>query len=140
MNGTKDKQESTTNGTSDKQESIMNGQDGLVDSLQKWAATMMETAKAYKGASGQQSLLLRSKMTNTAKQIINAVKDPGETPFEYSVQVGMTYLRMVSVLFAYCLVDGGNGRASYAHGAQGPRQDTSARNHFLPRLGRKCQR
>lgn len=68
----------------------MNGEDELVDPLQTWATDLADAAKAYKGASGQQSLLLRSKMTDAAKQIINAVKEPGETPFEYSVQVGVT--------------------------------------------------
>ncbi len=72
----------TTNGTH-----TMNGEDELVDSLQTWATKLVEATKAYKGASGQQSLLLRTEMSETAKQIINAVKEPGETCFEYSVQV-----------------------------------------------------
>jgi hypothetical protein len=79
----------------------MSSDDETADSLQTWAADLMDTAKAYKGASGQQSLLLRSKMAGTAKQIINAIKEPGETPFEYSVQVRID-INAVAALFTYC--------------------------------------
>ena len=115
----------------------MNGQVEQGDSLETWAASLADAAKAYKGASGQQSLLLRSRMTDAVKQIINAVKDPGETPFEYSVQVRET-LRAHAVLFAYQPLDGGNGRSSYDDGAQSLRQDSSAGGNILQRRGSEC--
>jgi hypothetical protein len=68
-------------------ETMAKSDSDVADSVQAWAADLAETAKAYKGASGQESLLLRSKMTGKAKQIISAVKEPGETCFEYSVHV-----------------------------------------------------
>lgn len=89
MNSTAMKEHSTMNGTVTENHPEMNGEDGLADSLQQWATNLADAAKAYKGASGQQSLLLRSEMSNNARQIINAIKEPGETPFEYSVQVGV---------------------------------------------------
>lgn len=88
MNGTSTEDHSVINRTIMGNHPTMNGKDDLADSLQQWAMNLAEAAKAYRGASGQQSLLLRSKMSNNAKQIIDAIKDPGETPFEYSVQVG----------------------------------------------------
>jgi hypothetical protein len=72
----------TTNGHPE-----VNGDDKVVGSLETWASNLLEAARAYKSASGQQSLRLRSQMTDAANQIINAVKEPEETPFEYSVQV-----------------------------------------------------
>jgi hypothetical protein len=69
----------TTNGTG--------AEDDLVASLQKWSADLVENAKTYKDVSGQEGLKLRLKMTDSARQIINAIKQPGETPFEYSVHV-----------------------------------------------------
>ncbi len=81
---------STMHGKSVGDHPTMNGEDDLAESLQQWATNLADAAKAYRSASGQQSLLLRSKMSNDAKQIINAIKEPGETPFEYSVQVGRT--------------------------------------------------
>jgi hypothetical protein len=116
---------------------MMNGEVEQGDSLETWAASLADAAKAYKGVSGQQSLLLRNKMTDAAKQIINAVRDPGETPFEYSVQVRETLHARV-VLSAYRPLDGGNGRSSYDDGAQSLRQDSSARDHILQRCGSKC--
>lgn len=88
VNGTVTEDHSLMNGTIIGNNPTMNGEDDLADSLEQWATNLAEAAKAYRGASGQQSLLLRSKMSNNAKQIIDAIKDPGETPFEYSVQVG----------------------------------------------------
>jgi hypothetical protein len=105
------------------EDAMMNGEVEQGDSLETWAANLADAAKAYKGASGQQSLLLRSKMTNAAKQIINAVKEPGETPFEYSVQVRLT-LHTHAVLFAHRQLDGGNGCSSYDDGAQSLRQNS----------------
>lgn len=118
----------------------VNGEVDLADSLRGWAADLADAAKAYKGASGQDGLLLRSKISASAKQIINAIKEPGETCFEYSVQVRSEILQ--NCFLAVCLlpVDGGNGRAPYAHGAQNLRQDSSAGKHILPGLGRKCWR
>jgi hypothetical protein len=55
---------------------MINGKVEQGDSLESWAANLADAVKAYKGASGQRSLLLRSKMSYAAKQIINAVKDP----------------------------------------------------------------
>ncbi len=89
-NGTVMEDHSIINGKILEDHPTMNGEDDLADSLQQWATNLADAAKAYKGASGQQSLLLRSKMNDNAKQIINAIKEPGETPFEYSVQVGRT--------------------------------------------------
>ena len=140
MNGTVMGDHSTTNGTVTEDHSIMNGtiagnhptmngEDDLADSIQQWAMNLADAAKAYKGASGQQSLLLRSKMTNNAKQIIDAIKEPGETPFEYSVQVG----RIQRCLRLVCLrrADGGNGCSAYDDGAQNLRQNSSAGKHIL---------
>lgn len=79
---------------------MTNGEDHLVDDLQSWAANLADAAKAYKTASGQESLALRSKMTDNAKHIINAVKEPMETCFEHSVQVKICSLP-ISLLFAY---------------------------------------
>jgi hypothetical protein len=116
---------------------MINGKVEQGDSLESWAANLADAAKAYKGASGQRSLLLRNKMSYAAKQIINAVKDPGETPFEYSVQVRKTLLAH-AVLFAYQPVDGGNGRSSYDDGAQSLRQDSSAGYNILQRRCSEC--
>jgi hypothetical protein len=77
----------------------VNSEVELADSLRGWAADLADAAKAYKGASGQDGLLLRSKISASAKQIINAIKEPGETCFEYSVQV-----RYPSKLFLSCLL------------------------------------
>ena len=81
---------------------MTNGEDHLADDLQTWAANLADAAKAYKNASGQESLALRSKMTDTAKHIINAVKEPMETCFEHSVQVRIPP-GVPSQLFAYTM-------------------------------------
>ena len=66
---------------------VAHGNDTDLDSLQNWATEILEATKAYKNASGQEGLHLRSKITNNAKQIINTVRDPGETCFQYAVSV-----------------------------------------------------
>ena len=117
------------NGATNDDPIMTNGEDHLVDDLETWATGLADAAKAYKSASGQESLALRHKMTGIAKQIINAVKEPGETCFEHSVQVWIAPSRGSAV----CLlnVDGRNGSASYAHGAQSLRQDSSTRKHLI---------
>ncbi|KAF7506348.1 hypothetical protein GJ744_011814 [Endocarpon pusillum] len=99
MNGTVTEDHSVMNGTITGKNPTMNGEDDLAETLEQWSMNLVEAAKAHRGTSGQQSLLLRSKMSNNAKQIIDAIKDPGETPFEYSIQMAeMGALRMMMEL------------------------------------------
>lgn len=65
----------------------------VADTLPTWATDLANAAKAYKGSTDQESLTLRNKMTGTAKQIINAIKEPTETCFEHSVQVELNSKR-----------------------------------------------
>ena len=59
----------------------------LVETLQALTNQIRESQREYKDPSGQQGLLLRQRMTNAARQIINIVREPGETPYEFSTHV-----------------------------------------------------
>jgi len=59
----------------------------LVESLQALTQQISQASKDYKDPSGQQGLLLRQRMTNAARQIINTIREPGETPYEFSTHV-----------------------------------------------------
>ena len=59
----------------------------LVETLRALTNQVSQTSKDYKDPSGQQGLLLRQRMTNAARQIINLIREPGETPYEFSTHV-----------------------------------------------------
>lgn len=63
----------------------------LVETLQALTNQIRETQKDYKDPSGQQGLLLRQRMTNAARQIINTIREPGETPYEFSSNVRLPF-------------------------------------------------
>lgn len=56
-------------------------------SLDALTQQLSEEVGNYKDTSGNAGLLQRKKILNAAKQIIDEVKEPGETPFEYSISV-----------------------------------------------------
>jgi hypothetical protein len=59
----------------------------LVATLHALTNQISQTSQDYKDPSGQQGLLLRQRMTNAARQIINIIREPGETPYEFSTHV-----------------------------------------------------
>ena len=61
--------------------------DELVESLTSLTKQISTAAKDYKDPSGQQGLLLRQRVVNAARQIINVIREPGETPYEFSTHV-----------------------------------------------------
>ncbi|KIW32316.1 uncharacterized protein PV07_03870 [Cladophialophora immunda] len=74
----------------------------LVESLNALTNQIYETSKDYKDPSGQQGLLLRQRMTNAARQIINVVREPGETPYEFSTHMAeMGAIRMFMKMKAF---------------------------------------
>ncbi|OAL18498.1 hypothetical protein AYO20_11745 [Fonsecaea nubica] len=74
----------------------------LVESLNALTNQIYETSKEYKDPSGQQGLLLRQRMTNAARQIINVVREPGETPYEFSTHMAeMGAIRMFMKMKAF---------------------------------------
>ncbi|OAP63925.1 hypothetical protein AYL99_03152 [Fonsecaea erecta] len=74
----------------------------LIESLNALTNQIYETSKDYKDPSGQQGLLLRQRMTNAARQIINVVREPGETPYEFSTHMAeMGAIRMFMKMKAF---------------------------------------
>jgi len=74
----------------------------LVDSLNALTKEIVEASKEYKDTSGQHGLLQRQRMANAARQIINTVRDPGETPYEFSTHMGeVGAIRMFMKLRAF---------------------------------------
>lgn len=59
----------------------------LVDSLTALTDQITTASKNYSDTTGQQALLQRQRMVNAARQIINTVREPGETPYEFSTHV-----------------------------------------------------
>lgn len=56
-------------------------------SLEALTQQLAEEVSNYKDPSGNAGLLQRKKILDAAKKIIDEVKEPGETPFEYSISV-----------------------------------------------------
>lgn len=56
-------------------------------SLETLTRQLSDTVKGYDDPSGNTGLYTRKKIINIAKEIIEKVKEPQETPFEYSVKV-----------------------------------------------------
>ena len=56
-------------------------------SLEALASQLTAAVTEYKDGSGNAGLLARKQIIGLAHSIINEVKEPGETPFEYSVYV-----------------------------------------------------
>jgi hypothetical protein len=59
----------------------------LVQSLNALTEQIVKASEDYGDSSGQHGLLQRQRMANAARQIINAVREPGETPYEFSTHV-----------------------------------------------------
>ena len=65
----------------------VNGTAGVENQVQKLALELLEASKTLTQAEGPENLRLRHQITDNARQIINQIRDPGETPFEYSARV-----------------------------------------------------
>jgi hypothetical protein len=90
----------------------------LVDSLHALTQQIVDASKNYKDKSGQEGLLQRQRMTNAARQIINTVREPGETPYEFSTHV--EWIHACAAEFGTdSTLDGGNGCNSHVHENQG---------------------
>lgn len=63
--------------------------DELVKSLSALTEQITKASEGYADSTGQQGLLLRLRMASAAKQIINTVREPGETPYEFSTHVSV---------------------------------------------------
>ena len=87
----------------------------LMESLNALTKQIAVTSKNYKDPSGQQGLLLRQRMTNAARQIINIIREPGETPYEFSSNVKFQVHLHVNIMPAYVTSDGGDERDSNVH-------------------------
>lgn len=59
----------------------------LVKSLNAFTEQITKTSEQYSDPTGQHGLLQRQQMANAARQIINAVREPGEEPYEFSTHV-----------------------------------------------------
>jgi hypothetical protein len=59
----------------------------LVESLKALTEQIVRASEEYNDSSGQHGLLQRQRMANAARQITNAIREPGETPYEFSTHV-----------------------------------------------------
>ena len=55
-----------------------------IEPLHALTDVLVTAVKDYNDSTGQHGLFLRKRITNAARQIINTIKTPDETPFEHS--------------------------------------------------------
>lgn len=79
--------------------------DELVKSLNALTEQITTASKDYSDSTGQQGLLLRQRMVNAARQIISTIREPGETPYEFSTHVRLMCL-FSSLVMADVILDG----------------------------------
>lgn len=92
-----------------------------VGCLETLTLQLFEVVKDYDNLSGNAGLFARKNIINIAKEIIRAVKEPGETPFEYSVYVRFSLHCNFWPAESNRFADGGNGGSPTTHGYEGLR-------------------